>query len=102
MTNYASVRENVAYLSSDFGESFASRHFTVEQLEQFGRFKRGKNKGRLRGAVRWKKVESGGWVKQGADSAGYVENRVGKILKIELCKAEYMQQLEPVLTKGEG
>ena len=98
MTNYASIRERVAYLNSDFGESFAARHFTIKQLEQLGRFSRGKNKGRLRGAIRWSKVDKGGWVRL-ADGSGYIENRVNKVIKVELCKAEYMQQFEVLETK---
>lgn len=57
-----------AYLSGDFGKSYAMKVFnlTEEELtELVGVISRGKRKGLLRGKISWEKVTRGGWVKTG-------------------------------------
>lgn len=84
-----------AYLSSDFGEQFARRYFSDEELNRMGRYVRGARKGKLKGQVGWKKVEAGGWVSDMAECyGGYVETRKGKVIEAWLETAPWGE--EPV------
>lgn len=61
-------------LASEFGLALAIRKLgtSVEELEAvLGRYTRGKNKGNLRGYIKWFKIESAGWCRLG-DSRGFV------------------------------
>lgn len=92
--SYAQILTREAYLFSEFGESMARRYFGDDVIDSLPRFVRGKNKGKIKGMVRWKKVERGGWVNTGRaieGPVGYVENRVGKVILVELLKAEWGQ-----------
>ena len=98
---YALIAQRTANLSSDFGAKMAERYFTEETISQLGQFVKGKKKGKSRGLIRWKKVERGGWVRTtpatiSGDSTGYVENRVGSVIEVELCKAEWNIDPEPI------
>ena len=79
MTQYASIAERSAYLSSDFGEGFARRIFGDDVVDALPRYVRGERKGRLKGRIDWRKVEQGGWVRGHG-----VENRVGKVIAASL------------------
>ena len=57
----ASYEVKFAKLSSEFGERMAARCFTPEQLALIPRLAAGKNKGKMRGVIEWKKVTEGGW-----------------------------------------
>lgn len=91
-TSYAVFKQNRAYLSSDFGENMARRYFGDELIDSLPRYVRGKRKGLIKGSIWWKKVEKGGWVKTGRynfedmEATGYVESRVGNVIKVELCR----------------
>jgi hypothetical protein len=89
MTNYAKIESRTAYLSTDFGEEIARKWFGDEVVDSLPRFARGPRKGKIKGAVTWSKVVRGGWVRTerataNGDSAGYVENRVGRIFERKL------------------
>lgn len=75
-----SIRD--AWLSSDFGESMARRHFSDEQIEALGTYSRGSRVGKTRGKIRWLKVESGGFVYLRRN--GFVEKRRGQVVVVEL------------------
>lgn len=79
----ACIDKRSAYLSTDFGESFARRYFG-DGIERLGRFTKGKRKGRLRGQVSWRKVTSGGWTHPWGAACGHVERRVGKVISVTL------------------
>jgi hypothetical protein len=94
MATRAQIAKRSAFLFTDFGESMARRYFgdTVEKL--VGRYVRGKHKGCLRGQIAWRKVVKGGWVSTyggtgNNDYAGYVENRVGKVIDVQLQTAPW-------------
>jgi len=87
MTTYAAFKENTAYLSGDFGEKYARRLFGDDIVDALPRFVKGKNKGKIKGRLDWKKCVRGGWVGQGSSSygaEGYVENRVNKTISAKL------------------
>ena len=89
MTTYAQISERTAGLWTEFGLNFATRLFGAEALADLPRFQKGKNKGKIKAVLRWRKVERGGWVSRGASyyddtPNGHVENRVGKIIEAEL------------------
>lgn len=101
MTVRASITNREAWLGSDFGLELARRYFTEEQIASLPRYSRGKNKGKIKGIIRWKKVERGGWIFEGSyygESIGRVENRVGKIIQAELCSSEFDQEPKVVAT----
>ncbi len=79
MTNYAQISERNAGLWTDFGLSFAQRLFGDDALAELPRFTRGKNKGKIKAVIVWRKIDRGGWVKE-HDEHGHVESRVGKIV----------------------
>jgi hypothetical protein len=67
-THLASVESKTAPLFGDFGRDYAMKTFglTLEQLEAIvGRYSKGKHKGELRGAISWRKVVRGGWLRAG-------------------------------------
>lgn len=101
--NYATVANRNAYLSSDFGEQMARRYFNDEDIEKLGRLTRGKNKGRLRGQIMWKKVEKGGWVSDGpGEGNGHVERRKGKVIWAALATSPWGQEPEIIKTWFDG
>ena len=57
----ASYEIKFAKLSSEFGEAMAARWYTPEQLAAVPRLASGKNKGKMKGTIEWKKVAVGGW-----------------------------------------
>jgi len=89
MVQRADVQHRSAYLSSTFGEQMARRYFG-EVVDTLPRYIRGKRKGQLKGILQWEKVVEGGWVKTGAydhdgmRASGYVERRVGKVIRVDL------------------
>mgnify|MGYP005826563093 FL=1 len=52
--------QRIARLNTDFGLKLAEKWFP-NMVEMLPRYKRGKNKGQLRGCITWRKVERGGW-----------------------------------------
>lgn len=62
--NYGSIGEFTAWLSTEFGLNIAMKWFNLneEEIESiFGRYKKGKRKGYLKGMVIWKRCTHGGW-----------------------------------------
>lgn len=60
--SFAESETNDAWLSSEFGESYARRIFGDEIVDGLERYKRGKYKGKLKGKIVWRKITKGGWV----------------------------------------
>ena len=69
MTQYATRFRKSAPLHSDFAKSFVERRFgpvvAKALYEALPLFKRGPRKGLVKGYIHWRKVEKGGWVKDG-------------------------------------
>ena len=85
MTQYARISEREARLSSEFGEKMARKWFSEETLAKVPLLKSGPNKGKMKGTLRWKKCEEGGWVSTAratisGSGSGYVERRVGQVI----------------------
>lgn len=97
MTTRAVIENREAFLSTEFGEKLARRYFRPEVIESMGRYVRGQRKGLLKGKICWKKCARGGWVSEGPGGLnGYVENRVGKIIRLTLETAPWGAQGEVV------
>ena len=79
----ASFKEQSAPLCFDFGESFARRKFGDKFVDCLPRYKRGKNKGKIKGEIVWLKCINGGWVSRGG-GRGFVENRKNQIVNIAI------------------
>ena len=65
MTTRAKIVKRYAYLSEEFGQSYAGRIFgmDLEELEAIvGRYSKGKRKGQLKGKLEWFSCVSGGWL----------------------------------------
>lgn len=76
MTNYAKIKTKTAYLSNDFGESYARYLFGDKIINTLPRYIKGQRKGLLKGKLIWKKCTKGGWVKTGPyhdGGCGYVQ-----------------------------
>ena len=85
MTNHAVIAERHARLNDDFGEEFARRRFGDEAVDALPKFVRGKNKGRTKGWISWKKVVAGGWVRNlSYGDGGSVEHRSGQVIEVTL------------------
>lgn len=72
MSHRAQTETKTAYLSDDFGRDYAMRTFglTLPEIEAIvGRYTKGQRKGRLRGALRWRKCIRGGWYATGPSAA---------------------------------
>lgn len=95
----ASIVVASAFLFTEFGESFARAKFGDAKIDTLPRYVRGKHAGKLKGLVRWWRVERGGWVREQGymgESAGHVENRVGKTIRAELCEAPWGAEPKPI------
>ena len=87
--NYAHIKTKTAWLWTEFGESYASRVFP-EVVAELPVYVKGKKKGKIKDhRIEWEKVEKGGWVKVGEYQNGYVERRVGKVIKVSLIKSPW-------------
>lgn len=99
--NYAQIAQKSAWLSSPFGEEMARRYFGA-QVDTLPRYVRGKRKGLLKGQLEWRKVVSGGWVKEGPSCDGYsngsVERRVNKVIEVRIVSAEWGKEPVTLLT----
>jgi len=69
----ASIETKIAKLSSEFGEQMAARWYTPEQLALVPRLASGKNKGKMKGIIEWKKVVVGGWQRSKNGGVGGVQ-----------------------------
>lgn len=92
--SYAQITTRTAFLFTDFGMEMAARYFPNEVLEALPRYKRGKHIGKPKGMLHWAKVDRGGWVRTAPATAsgsatGYVENRVGSVIWVNLCDGEF-------------
>ena len=102
MTVRADIDYRDGYMSSEFIEGMARRYFGDDVVDALPRYVRGKRKGRLKGFLTWEKVVKGGWVKTGAydhdgmRASGYVERRVGKVIKVELNLPEWGAEPTPI------
>jgi len=76
--SYARFSYRDARLSSDFGEEYARKKFGDELINSLPKFVKGKNKGKIKGMIKWIKCEQGGWVRQ--RQGGFVENRRGSVV----------------------
>jgi len=109
MTQYAQITTREANLKTDFGYSLAVKWFGQETVDSLPTYVRGKNKGKPKGRLAWKKVERGGWVRQpqiyDGEANGYVEHRVGQVIGKALFLDEWqtpIDQLELVKAEGEN
>tara|TARA_R110002012_G_scaffold71819_1_gene183884 strand:+ start:178 stop:504 length:327 start_codon:yes stop_codon:yes gene_type:complete len=80
--SYATLTSRTAKLSSEFGEEFARKKFGDDLIDSLPRYVKGKNKGKIKGIIKWLKCENGGWVKN--YSKGFVENRKGSIVHLAI------------------
>tara|TARA_R100001132_G_C3207073_1_gene51728 strand:- start:14 stop:526 length:513 start_codon:yes stop_codon:yes gene_type:complete len=93
----AEYQHKGAYLSSEFGEKFARDYFGDELIDKFSRFKKGDNKGQLKGLVEWSRCTKGGFgynlgkdlgfgplSRQKKHALGGLEKKKGKIVLVEL------------------
>jgi hypothetical protein len=95
----AEYQHKGAYLSCEFGEKFARDYFGDELIDKFSRFKKGDNKGQLKGFVEWSRCTKGGFgYNSGSDSSlgfgplsrekkdalGGLEKKKEKIVLVEL------------------
>lgn len=81
----ASYEIRTAKLATTFGEEMAARWYTPAQLAVVPRFVSGKNKGKMKGTIEWKKVRVGGWQrdKNGVGGVQYPGTRDVAILYTE-------------------
>jgi hypothetical protein len=94
MANYAEITTQRAFLNQRFGIALLQAHCGLSNdiIEGIvGRYSRGKRKGQLRGAVIWKKVVRGGWVKNGFEG-GHVEFP-GRIFDVHIVDAFTLRPL---------
>ena len=94
MTVRARFETRSAWLSSDFGLEMAKRWFSEEEIASLGvHGPRSKYAGKPKGQISWDKVTQGGWVSTGfTDQAeGYVERRVGRVIRARLEAVEWKQ-----------
>lgn len=94
MTYKATISTRSAWLGKEFGEDYARKMFGDEIVDALPRYVRGKNKGKFKAEIEWVKVERGGWVRElmataNGDGAGYVENRVGKVIAARLIQRDW-------------
>jgi hypothetical protein len=95
----AEYQHKGAYLSSEFGEKFARDYFGDELIDKLSKFKKGENKGQLKGFVEWSRCTKGGFgYNLGKDSSlgfgplsrqtkhalGGLEKKKEKIVLVEL------------------
>lgn len=57
----AQVVRHRAALAEEFGLNYATKLFGADALAALPRYQRGKNAGKLKGAIVWIKAERGGW-----------------------------------------
>lgn len=60
--SFAKTTIHDAWLSDEFGESYARKIFGSNIVDTLPRYVRGKRKGKLKGKIVWRKVEKGGWL----------------------------------------
>ena len=70
MTNYAQYEDKCSKLASDFGESLARKWFGDDLIDTLPKYVRGKNKGKPKGYLRWRKIVKGGWKHHGTFGPG--------------------------------
>jgi len=91
MTNYAEIESKLVHCKDIVDFTFLSSYGVTEDTlsAEFGRYVRGKNKGKLKGAVRIEKAIRGGWVRDSSQlDRGYVV-RPNEIVKIVLLELKY-------------
>lgn len=89
MANHAQISTKSCFLFTEFGEQTARKWFGDEAVDALPRFVRGKNKGKIKGVIVWRKVEKGGWVsgqRYYGEASGRVETRVGQVVYKALCE----------------
>jgi hypothetical protein len=97
MTTRAVILHNEAWMGKEFGERTARRLFGDAIVDALPRAKKGKYIGQFKTTLKFRKVESGGWVSHGAEGVGHVERRVGKIISAEIVTKEFGSGKETVL-----
>lgn len=60
--SFAKITVQDAWLSGEFGESYARKVFGNEVVDALPRYVRGKRAGKIKGKITWRKVEKGGWL----------------------------------------
>lgn len=68
MVQYASITRRDAFLSGEFGESYARKLFGDVAVSTLPHISRGKRKGAIKGQLIWEKCVVGGWHRCGAFS----------------------------------
>lgn len=76
MTTYAQTEVKYARLATEFGEQLARKWFGDDVVDQMPLYVRGKNKGKPKGYLKWKKVIKGGWKKTGPTTTFGYEGQV--------------------------
>ncbi len=84
MTQRAAIIHDEAWLGKPFGEALARRIFGNEIVDALPRNIKGKWAGHLKPTLTFRKVQTGGWVRDGFDGVGHVERRVGRIISASL------------------
>lgn len=64
MTNYATLENRSAPLSGEFGYNYAVRLFGQEAVDSLPVYIRGKNKGKVKGYIHWRRCVTGGWARE--------------------------------------
>jgi hypothetical protein len=103
MTLYANIATRSELLFRPESEELARRFFGDAVVDALPRFVRGKHKGAIKGMIRYDRVLKGGWVRTGnaaygGKAPGYVEDRVGRIIKAEICTAPWGEEPEVLHT----
>ncbi len=102
MTVRASYGFGDAWLGKEFGLNLASKYFDKAIIDALPRNVKGKYAGQHKASIRWVKVERGGWVKDApGEGNGHVENRVGKIIGMELIIKPFRGETEVIASYGE-
>lgn len=97
MTYRAVITGMTASLRTEFGERYARTIFGNQLVDSLPRVTRGKNKGKLKGEIQWKKVERGGWVTEGpGEGNGRVENRRGQTIWAALGVREWGGEFQQI------
>jgi len=95
----AHIETKKAYLSTDFGESYARKIFGDELINKLPVITRGERKGKLKGYLIWDKVVSGGMTHKkywnyangcySFESDKYLEVRKNSIIFVAIIMPEY-------------
>ena len=91
------------WMSDDFIENLARRYLGDEVVDSLPRYVKGKRKGKLKGRLEWVKVTKQGWSRTGGRTddgyaTGFVELRLGKVIKVDLVMPVWGKYPEAIAT----